>query len=797
MALDDNDISNLAKAFKEAMKGDGSMGKALNEKDVKTLSDMVKEYDKFTSKIKDAGNKYSLLNKALAGQQTIAGQVREELEELDKAIENTADSYDRSVLQEKRQNIEKAASHAQFQQSMASLGQSLTKISGAMFSGMGNFVKGLQGNSSGIDLASGIMTTGLDIAGQTSHAMGEAAGSMGQVMMNSTNPKVKALGMAAAVAGPLIGSLGESASKLAKFGVEVLQKEVEKTVKAFNTASSSGAMFADGMTGLRQAANGAGLTVDQFSGVLQKHSADLAAAGLGVTEGAKRVGGALNAGGPQMKTQLMKLGYSFEEQAGLVAETMKDMRGSGGPLKAGNAEVAAQTQKYAENLRTISAITGEDAKKKMDQVRNQANQLAFQQKLAGMDETQRKGVMNAMANMSDMERKNFMDMVNFGAVINKEGAAAGAMSDGLTNSVNSYYDAFNKGTLDDIEARKIQAQNTDQIKQDMLNNTGVALAGAAGVGGLTQALSESMGKELEFRNAWTKEAIDAASTGVQAQKNANDKLTESVVGAELAAQNLKLAIEKELTPAIGKFAEVAKEILSDLQKTLKSLGLGEGPKEGPGFWDKMKGAGAKALEYGTTGATVGGVAGTVIPGVGNATGALVGGIGGALVGAWKGWMDTTEGKSVGGVSTGSKEGFIEKLHGSELIVPLDDSGKIKPNTVGYTELLNRVGSMAPAGGVGATEKPAQSGGLLSTIAPVLAGIANPLMGMGMMLDKMTEGSEVRKNVDETMTTTFGDMKKVMEDLKTTAQAQLNKHEEMVRHLSDNKDISERLLNASY
>ena len=50
-----------------------------------------------------------------------------------------------------------------------------------------------------------------------------------------------------------------------------------------------------------------------------------------------------------------------------------------------------------------------------------------------MEPEQRAAAIRAMANMSDIERKNFMDMVNFGTVINKEGATAQAMSAGLTD----------------------------------------------------------------------------------------------------------------------------------------------------------------------------------------------------------------------------------------------------------------------------------------------------------------------------------------------------------------------------
>lgn len=788
----------LKDLLKQLLDDAGPSSVSIDPKSAKSLAELVKQYDKYTAGIKELSAKQTMLGRALANNVTVSQQVSSELKKLDEAIENATDSADQEVLMAKRREMQLAASHATQRQMLAQFGQSMSKVGSTAFAGAGQFVKGLQSGSSGIDLASGLMTAGLEMAGETSKALGDAAGSAGQVMMTSTNPKLKALGTAAAVAGPLIGQLGASATKLAKFGVEVLQKEVEKTVKAFHTATASGAVFADGMTGLRNNANAAGLTVDQFAGVLSKHSTDLAAVGLGVTEGAKKIGGALQAGGPEMRLQLQKLGYGFEEQAGLVAETMRDMRSSGGPLRASNAQVAAETSKYAENLRTISAITGEDAKKKMEQVREQANQLAFQQKLAEMEPQQRAAALRAMSNMSEIERKNFMDMVNFGAVINKEGAAAAALSEGLTSSVNASYEAFQAGKLDEIEQRKIQSQYTDQIKQDMLGNTAIGMAGAAGVGGLAQALSETMGKELQYRNAWTEEAIAAAESGVQAQKNATDKLTASVTGAELAAQNLKIALEQELTPAIGRFAEVAKEMLTGVQKMLKDVGLGEGPKKEEGMWGKIKKGFtedkwlSKGLQVGGAGAMIGGAAASAT-GVGAIGGIPLATIGAVMTGI--GTLADMFGFARGGISTGDEDGYLTKLHGKELIVPINGS-TLDTKSDGYAEMVKLISNSAVMSNTGSVGNIGRSSNLMGEIGASISQI-------GPMGPTNTDILEQLKALMSTNTglvggssntgSSFASPNTEMVDLMKQF---INKQDKMEQHLYDQKNLQQRLVDIS-
>ena len=340
----------------------------------------------------------------------------------------------------------------------------------------------------------------------------------------------------------------------------------------------------------------------------------------------------------------------------------------------------------------------------MEQVREQANQLAFQQKLAKMEPQQRAAAIKAMGNMSAIERKNFMDMVNFGSVINKEGAAAAAMSTGLTDSVNASYAAFNAGKLDEIEQRKIAGQYGDQIKKDMLDNTAIGLAGAAGVGGLVGQLSDSMGQELQYRNKFTAEAIKAAEEAAAAQKNTKDTLTQGVTDAATAAQELKISLEKVLTPAIAKFAEVSGKILSAVEQQLKEFNLDRSSgkvkdpdeDEDPGEKSTLQKIGRAVLEIGggyvgtTIGGAAGGLAGTAVPGVGNAALGFAGGVAGGVAGSWLGSKAADLlGFARGGMPTGPDSGYPVMLHGTEAVIPLGgqrevpvqlDTGALKIDT---------------------------------------------------------------------------------------------------------------------
>jgi hypothetical protein len=769
--MSDIDYEKLAQVIAKAVTTGGTgnsipVGRAYaggtDEASVKqTIADLKKQHDSF-----------SKWNSVLKKGHLQYADVTEQLKKFDDEIEKATDSAKQAELVARKTELAEKAREANRNTALYNSLSVLNKATGSVLglgnsavSAAGNLTKSFLNGASGVQFSTEIMTAGLDLAGQASQVTGQAVTGVGAAMAQGTG-KVKGFGIALEVAGSALGLVGEGASKFLKFGVEILSKEVEKTVKAFNTVSASGAVFANGMTGMRDAAGAAGLTVDQFATVIQQNSASLAGAGLSVAEGAKRVGGALTVGGTKMKQELLNLGYGFEEQAGLVAETISRMKGSGvGPLAVSNKQVAEQTQKYADNLRIIAAITGEDAKAKMKQVQEQANQLAFQQKIAGLSAAEQDNIKQGMANMSDVQRKNFMDMVNFGTVVNQEGAAFQALSGGMTAAVNRSYNDFLNHSLSAESERANIAANGAQIQKDMLANTAIGLAGAANVGGIAQGLAESMGKELEFRKIWNAEAQANAVAGVAAQKTTADKLTEIVTGNEVVMQNFRTQVQTLLTGPMGQFSDVMSQTLDAMRTVLGEAGFKSDTKESskPGWWARN---GMATLDYAGTalgtagGALAGGLAGF---GVGAIPAAYAGAVGGHELGvaiaASLGLKPNDPGKANGGISSGPTSGFLEKLHGTELVLPLTAQGTIKEGTQGHADLMSIMGNLASDQHVNITQQTKQE--------PASTQIIEKVQNLDVLADALAS-------------------------LISTARDQLDKQDEMLRAMQDTKDYTERL-----
>ena len=609
-----------------------------------------KELDKLNKEIKKGVKGYQ-------DQLAVLKELNDAIEDLSDQALDSAQKQKLKDLQEARQQLLKDAATRNAVEQLEYFGEELGK---AAITGTGKFVRGLQDGASSTQLTSTVLNAGIDIAAGAAVGLGKTLQTVGPAMA-ALGPLGVIAGTVTSAFGYLAQSAGEAGSKLAKFAVEILAKELEKTVKSFHDLSAGGALFADGMTGMRNAARDSMLTLEDFAGVITRQSANLSAAGLSVPDAVKKMGGALAAGGTGMRNNLMNLGFRIEEHGDLVAETMAMMAQTGGPLRASNTEVAAQTQKYAENLRIISAITGEDAKKKMAAVQEQASQLAFQQKLAGMDETQRSDIIMAMTNMTELQRKNFMETMVFGAVINEVGASAAALSSGLRDSTAEAVALAQSGNLDADKMRQINIRNGEQMQKDFINQRAIGLVGAAEAGGLGQELARSFGISIQELQKMTPEAIAAAEKAAKEQKDTTDALTTNMNMAAIAAKDLAIALQELLLKALPMASKANKAVLESMQNMIREAMGEKAIKTSPtamAMEEKdlrnqmlMTGADVRTGKPLTSAEYQELKKGGAVPQLG-------------------------EGKAQGGISRGPVSGYSEILHGTEAVVPLPDNRSI-------------------------------------------------------------------------------------------------------------------------
>ena len=695
--MDDQQFKQLLEALKDALSRMG-LTDGLDD-----LADNVSKSNKQMSKqeklYKYASDKFEKLNKELEKGRKKFIDLGPTIKDLDEALEDVTDNAKKLDLQEKRDLLAKQYLSAQYQKA----GKDLTKaISEVLISGIWKstttLVRDMQSGSSGIQMAADLMNTALDSnqAGLTAVAKtGETLGAG----MTAVGGKTGKFGAALSIGSSALEYFSSAATAAAKEGVNLLAVEAEKTIKAFNSVTAAGALFGKGMDDLRFYSGRAGLTVDQFSNVIDKNSNELARSGYTVAEGAKAVGNvtsrfAVQTGksGQTLQREMLNLGLGFEEQADLTAKIISDLKRTGGT--ASNGQVAAATADIAKNMKAVADIMGEEYKGRQEAAKKQAEQYAFQAKVNEIakrtnDPGLPKRLELAMSQMSDANRRAFVQAtVLNGAVTDVAANLTGAADAGRANA---------RALLEGRTSMEELMQGTFDLNEKFQSGTNPMLESISKVTiatGQMAEISEASNQQQQDSYKVTRDNFNRSMADVEKLSGAHGGLQDELMGVETQAQKLKVSIQEQLTPTIEKFGRVANEVLDGVSKAVKAV-TGKG-SSGHSFTDALghiattagigaTGAGVIGAGMGAVGAGIPtlGIAAPAGAAAGWATGELVGGI----VGGLKGLYDTTLGEYAdGGVASGPVSGFQATLHGTEAVVPLPDGSRIpvelKQNTSG-------------------------------------------------------------------------------------------------------------------
>jgi hypothetical protein len=629
---------DLKQAMVDAMK---ESGRDINL----STDDLDKALKSLTKQTKDNKSTMGgLLKDMITGQKSYK-DLSNTIRDLDRRIEelgentDTASKKQRESFQIQRENMQLVQQQNAAQRAAVDGLQTFTKsVSATAGRTVGNFARNLQDGAGAFTLAGGLMEGALDGINAGAQALGGGLTTIGSTMAVSTIPHVRTLGIVSAGAGIAISALG-SAAVLGKSVVSFLVKEMEKTVSNFQKISAAGALFADGMTGMRTAASQSFLTINQFGEVMSKMSGTFAESGLSVGGAVKMIGqvGKVmgDANNPNsIRGRLLALGYSFQEQVELSAEVMADMRKANSVYLNDPQKIAQTTEEYAKNLRVISAITGEDARKKMEEVRKGAAQTAFRSKLMELEAKfpgTYKATLDAMATMTPEAQQALREQIVYNGIRSKDLAVTAQLSQGFNQEVTGMADMIKSGNLrnqDGIDqSLKLQAEGRAMHRKD-LESQKLTSFGMASMAGKFPGVETALQNYTLSSDKFTKEGLEAAKKAAEEQARANDELTNKYKIAAIAAQNLAIVLQEEVLGVLQDFAKVSAGILEVLSDGLAELGLGKKAKK-----FSFSDVGREAMTYGAGGATAGAVLGLGAGGVGVGPGALIGGATGALIGA--------------------------------------------------------------------------------------------------------------------------------------------------------------------
>lgn len=333
----------------------------------------------------------------------------------------------------------------------------------------------------------------------------------------------------------------------------------EKTYKSFQQAAEVGANFGGSIGEIIDAATGAGLTIDQFTGIIAKSGESLALLGGNTANGAKRLA-ELGRGirDSNLGNELAALGYSTEAiNSGLA--TYSGMLAKTGALQGmSNRQLIESTGNYLKNLDAVSKLTGQSKKELEDARQQRMKDAQFRMIMSKMDAASQENLQMLMDTIPEEHREGMKEIIATGTATSEAGKAAMAF---LPDSAKQMMD-LNR-----------QIETTGKVNATEARNLSVAYQREASAFAKTPLASNiaKFGDETQKRLALGAMNV-AARTG-----DVNKAFEQQQKDAEARAAKEKELKEKGLDPASMKaYQEQIAAVSNQFTKLLASSGLLEG-----------------------------------------------------------------------------------------------------------------------------------------------------------------------------------------------------------------------------
>jgi hypothetical protein len=455
-----------------------------------------------------------------------------------------------------------------------------------MTSAVADFTKNLQNSTSGLDFTKSLGNSVIGGLGKTATGLGDGLKGLSDVIPGTTRGQ-RALKIGAEIASVGLKGVGAAAPAVSKI-FDVLVDQLKAVNDGYNKSVKAGAIFAGSYGDFAQSAKDAGLTVRQFGEFMGKNADVLGQTGLDITKAAQqvgKVGKVLRDSGTDEK--LMKLGFGFEEQAEVTARVMADMRRAGRDVASvGTGEIAEQTEKYATNLRVISALTGEDAKKLKEKARQELSNLGVQAEIqrrtrqGDVGATQRFEAVQSLASSSgklvnDAARQLLGSTSSLMGDTAKQFALLGPAGEEFKQKI---LEIKNDPNLDPSEAASRMNDAVAALNKGIRENEGTMklLGTAAEMGGSKLGgYSASIAELLDKTNKAEKGKGEVAKDSAEAAKNAQDDLTNGIVASNKALQQMQMTVDKDLNKVLPTFSKQIGAATTELSKFISGASLPE------------------------------------------------------------------------------------------------------------------------------------------------------------------------------------------------------------------------------
>lgn len=335
----------------------------------------------------------------------------------------------------------------------------------------------------------------------------------------------------------------------------------DNTIDVFREISSVGGAMNNSLTDIRMAAAQTFMSLEEFGNFVVTNSSQLAVMGGTVTKGVKRLTELNDALGDQ-RLELLNMGYSYQEINETLVRYANLDRAGRRAQQVNVQQQALAAAEYAKNLSTLSKLTGEEIDSINDKVTAETQSIAFQQKLAKMDEGERQKVLQGMAEAAAMYgdagaeyfKQQILGMPPLTEETQMLAAAFPEFASQIRGLASSARDssvslnAFNAGSTDRmVDAMRAAAESGEQFES-------LLAAGASGLDGpstIIAGILEGMGKKftdytkvVDGQTVLDEERLRADIQSAKEESAKRDAMTNSFVSFE---DTIRKAREEILT----------------------------------------------------------------------------------------------------------------------------------------------------------------------------------------------------------------------------------------------------------
>jgi lysozyme len=259
---------------------------------------------------------------------------------------------------------------------------------------------------------------------------------------------------------PVVGTLLEAT-------LGAVAGAADDVYKSYLTLAASGATFDGSMRTMVKSATGAGLTFDQFAGLLAKNSQSLRLLGGTTEAGAKRfaeLSKSMRTSG--LNDSLLKMGYTTEEVNDGMLQYINNFGRGGAAQKMTTEQLTQSSANYLKEIDALAKITGTTRAEKQKELDDIARDVKFRAATAKMSAEDRAMLAKHIGSLPKAAQDGVKDMIATGTATTDAAKRMNAMMSGSSQEAMRIGQTIRRGG-------KISQEQLDQNRKNMIEEAKV------------------------------------------------------------------------------------------------------------------------------------------------------------------------------------------------------------------------------------------------------------------------------------------------------------------------------------